>query len=383
MQFRAIVRRDISALSGARTFLQTLEKLDVAGQLIGKVFRVGGKFLKPILNPISKKIKFALAEGVQFAQRIEFKLPNNLYCGIPYLEIKLRDRLKALTANEIKKLEDDIARQLNDPNIPVDENGNKLLELDIDGEKVPAVVGTNEGLDKIDDGVGVNGVGKLGLLSKLDNFLNLKKWVYSLDDLADSRLISKLEDYITANPTKLQKLEAVLNAPVLKNQEWDNLEKVFDAFKKAEAKGLSVGHKKFPAVDDEGSGSFVLKNAKQYQAEASGDAALSLEKASTSWDNIDDAGKLIDRKYGHGTSVFNQVDDGFGGKIISVKNQTRANSIIEQATRQVNAAGGTQIKWEISTELGAKGIKKLFDESDNILLKNIEVVFIPQIKIIP
>ena len=110
---------------------------------------------------------------------------------------------------------------------------------------------------------------------------------------------------------------------------------------------------------------------------------MSLEKASTSWDNIDDAGKLIDRKYGHGTSVFNEVDDGFGGKIISVKNQTRANSIIEQATRQVNAAGGTPIKWEISTELGAKGIKKLFDESDNILLKNIDVVFIPQIKIIP
>jgi hypothetical protein len=147
--------------NGAKTFLQTLEKLDVAGQLIGKVFRIGGKLVKPILNPISKKIKFALAEGVQFAQRIEFKLPNNLYCGIPYLEIKLRDRLKTLTANEIKKLEDDIARQLNDPTIPVDENGNKLLELDIDGEKVPAVLGTNEGLDKIDDGVSVQGAGSL------------------------------------------------------------------------------------------------------------------------------------------------------------------------------------------------------------------------------
>ena len=146
----------------AKTFLQTLEKLDVAGQLIGKVFRVGGKFLKPILNPISKKIKFALAEGVQFAQRIEFKLPNNLYCGIPYLEIKLRDRLKTLTANEIKKLEDDIARQLNDPNIPVDENGNKLLELDIDGEKVPAVIGTEEGLEK---------VGKK-VFSNIDDFIN-------------------------------------------------------------------------------------------------------------------------------------------------------------------------------------------------------------------
>jgi hypothetical protein len=178
--------------NGARTFLQTLEKLDVAGQLIGKVFRVGGKFLKPILNPISKKIKFALAEGVQFAQRIEFKLPNNLYCGIPYLEIKLRDRLKTLTANEIKKLEDDIARQLNDPNIPVDENGNKLLELDIDGEKVPAVVGTNEGLNKIDDGVSVNGAGSVGKYSLTAikseiGFVNLvadliKKEGLSLDD---------------------------------------------------------------------------------------------------------------------------------------------------------------------------------------------------------
>ena len=178
----------------AKTFLQTLEKLDVAGQLIGKVFRVGGKFLKPILNPISKKIKFALAEGVQFAQRIEFKLPNNLYCGIPYLGIKLRDRLKTLTANEIKKLEDDIARQLNDPNIPVDENGNKLLELDIDGEKVPAVVGTNEGLDKIDDGVSVQGAGKT--LEQVKSLLsNAPSWLKTNDDLI-RRLANESDDFI-------------------------------------------------------------------------------------------------------------------------------------------------------------------------------------------
>jgi len=111
------------------------------------------------LNTAGKAFKFALRETVQFTERIEFKLPNNLYCGIPYLEIKLRDRLKTLTASEIKKIEDDIARQLNDPTIPVDENGNKLLELDIDGESVPALVGTEEGLSKIDDVV-VQGAGK-------------------------------------------------------------------------------------------------------------------------------------------------------------------------------------------------------------------------------
>ena len=176
----------------AKTFLQTLEKLDVAGQLIGKVFRIGGKFLKPILNPVSKKIKFALAQGVQFAQRIEFKLPNNLYCGIPYLEIKLRDRLKTLTANEIKKLEDDIARQLNDPTIPVDENGNKLLELDIDGEKVPAVVGTNEGLEQVGDGVSVSTAGSLiddALALTLKSHPNFSKLGLSIGELDDFKAL--------------------------------------------------------------------------------------------------------------------------------------------------------------------------------------------------
>jgi len=230
---------------------------------------------------------------------------------------------------------------------------------------------------------GVKGAGKLGLLSKLDNFTNLKKWVGSLDEVADASLISKLDNYISANPSKLQKLEDVLNAPVLKNQEWKNLERVFDAFKKAESKGVSIGHKKFPAIDDEGSGSFVLKNAKQFQAEASGDAALSFEKAGVSFDNLDDAGKLIDRKYGHGASIFNEVDDGFGNKIISVINDTRRQSILKQAKSQIDAASGTPIKWEISTELGAKGIRQLFDLPINSAMKNIEVVYVPQIKIIP
>jgi len=77
------------------------------------------------------------------------------------------------------------------------------------------------------------------------------------------------------------------------------------------------------------------------------------------------------------------MDDGFGNKIISVGNQNRVNSILKQAEIQVNAAGGTPIKWEISTELGAKGIKDLFSKSDNLLIQSIEVKYVPQIQIIP
>ena len=231
----------------------------------------------------------------------------------------------------------------------------------------------------------VSTAGKVGLLTKIKSFTNLNKWVSSLDEVADASLISKLDNYISANPSKLQKFEDVLNAPVLKNQQWDNLESVFDAFKKVESKGVNIGHKKFPTINAEGEGSrsFVLNNAKQYQLEASGDAALSFEKAGTSWDNLDEAGKLIDRKYGHGASIFKEIDDGLGGKIISVSNNTRAQSIVDQATRQVNAANGTPIKWEISTELGAKGIRELFDLPANSTLKNIEVVYVPQVKTIP
>ena len=77
------------------------------------------------------------------------------------------------------------------------------------------------------------------------------------------------------------------------------------------------------------------------------------------------------------------MDDGFGNKTISIINKTREDGIIEQATRQINAAGGAPIKWEISTELGAKGIRQLFDLPINSALKNVEVVYVPQIKIIP
>jgi hypothetical protein len=112
---------------------------------------------------------------------------------------------------------------------------------------------------------------------------------------------------------------------------WDNPDKVLDAVKKAsdaDIPGLSVSHKKFPGPAN-GTDNFVLKNAKQYQGEASGDAALSFNKGGVSFDDVAPDGKLVDRKYGHGSSIFDE--DG------GVLNEERANSIIEQARRQLNA----------------------------------------------
>lgn len=107
------------------------------------------------------------------------------------------------------------------------------------------------------------------------------------------------------------------------------------------------------------------------------------DKGGRSFDNINDAGKLVDRKYGHGKSVFNEVDDGFGGKDIKIKNQTRVNKILEQAQGQVDAAGGSPIKWEVSTDLGARGIRQVFDQLGSPAVKNIEVVYVPQLTVIP
>lgn len=126
-----------------------------------------------------------------------------------------------------------------------------------------------------------------------------------------------------------------------------------------------------------------MRQAKQYQLEASGDAALSFEKGGVSWDNLDEDGKLVDRKYGYGSSIFEESVNGAGKKIILVKDKSREKSIIAQARKQVGAAGGTLIKWEISTDLGARGIRGLFDLPENLLLKNIEVVHVPQINIKP
>lgn len=141
----------------------------------------------------------------------------------------------------------------------------------------------------------------------------------------------------------------------------------------------------------------MLDNAKKYQGtpirnadgkliSGSGDANLSFEYNGTSFDNVID-GKLIDNKFGHGSSVFKESDDMFSEFIneandldnnITIKNQKRADAILKQAERQIRAVGGkVEIEWHVSTELGAKGIQKLFDNAEPLPI-NIKVKWIKQ-----
>ena len=135
--------------------------------------------------------------------------------------------------------------------------------------------------------------------------------------------------------------------------------------------GLIVDHKKFP-VPGENKNGYVLKNAKKFQEEASGDASLSFVKNGVSFDNIAPDGKLIDRKFGHGNAIFDENLD--------VVNTSRADSLIAQAKRQREAVGGdaSKIRWEISTLRGADGIRDLL-RNENI---NIEVIYVAQKEVV-
>lgn len=195
--------------------------------------------------------------------------------------------------------------------------------------------------------------------------------------------LKKFDDLVKSNNLGLDadKLSDLLKAPKGKGLAWDAPDKVLDAVKRASdanINGLSISHKKFPGPAN-GTDSYVLKNAKQFQAEASGDAALSFNKGGVSFDDIAVDGKLVDRKLGHGSSVF---DEDFG-----VIRQVRANSIVEQARRQLAAVGGdgTKLRWEISTERGANGIEQLFFENSALIpgIDKIEVVYVVQKTIIP
>ena len=82
-----------------------------------------------------------------------------------------------------------------------------------------------------------------------------------------------------------------------------------------------------------------------------------------SFDDFKD-GVLIDRKFGHGNSIF--LKEGSELSEINIINHDRVNSLIEQARRQILSAGNRKIRWEIQTELGAEGLKQVFN---NPLLK--------------
>lgn len=140
---------------GLATFFQTLDRLDAVGALMGKISKIAGKVIKPILNTSGKAFKFALREGAQFIRdtRLIIKPSFNLFCGFPILDIKLIRKGAQFTEDEIKALKSKVDEAINAQGgiekLPLDENGNRILEIDINGEKTPVVLGSEESLEKL------------------------------------------------------------------------------------------------------------------------------------------------------------------------------------------------------------------------------------------
>src|SRR6187402_1163053 len=79
----------------AKTFLQTLEKLDVAGQLIGKVISKTGKLVKCVLIQSGNATKFVFkVSKAFFAPGLKLtKFGQKAYCTLIPVPIDLTDNM--------------------------------------------------------------------------------------------------------------------------------------------------------------------------------------------------------------------------------------------------------------------------------------------------
>jgi hypothetical protein len=205
---------------------------------------------------------------------------------------------------------------------------------------------------------------------------------------SDVEVLQKFDELLQNNQLGLDEtgLTEILNAAGAKGQQWDFPQNILDAVKRASdanIPGLRITHKKFPESQVGSSGGYLIP-AKLYQADASGDANLSFEIGDRSFDNVSEDGKLVDRKFGYGQSIFDRIENDFGEVEINVHNPARIKSLLTQAKSQLDATHGHQIKWEVSTEIGAEGIRSIFIGNFPELLEDfpgvdfhlIEVVYI-------
>ena len=149
--------------------------------------------------------------------------------------------------------------------------------------------------------------------------------------------------------------------------------------------GAKMGHKKFPEAAN-GSAGGALVPAKLYQKNASGDANLSFIVNDVSFDNVTDAGELIDRKFGYANSifinsVFDKVNKEFVEINLKVHNPDRIGSLLDQARRQIDAANGKQIVWEVPFPLAKEGIDAVFRGDFPDLLRNFPNIDFTKIRI--
>lgn len=133
----------------------------------------------------------------------------------PYIEIRLKNKINALDDIALQnKVNAAIDAQGGTSKLPVDENGNYLVEIEIDGEKVPVIVGEDGNLSKVTHAINT--------IDGLKTFLQNKGW--------DTAKIDAIVNDIN-NSTDLQDL---LNQGKDFTREWNILES-YPSFRKTKA----------------------------------------------------------------------------------------------------------------------------------------------------
>lgn len=125
--------------------VSALDDLDAFSQ----VAKLSGKLIKPVVKTGSKSVKFVLNERVSFISRTQIRV-KGLGCLFPYVEIRFKDKLNTIDDLTLqKKVSASIEEKGGLDKLPTDENGNKIVEITIEGEKTSVLIGTNEGLEKV------------------------------------------------------------------------------------------------------------------------------------------------------------------------------------------------------------------------------------------
>ena len=209
--------------NAAKTFLQTLEKLDVAGQLMGKVIAKAGKLVKCVLVKTGNVTKFVFKVGKAFFEPglKLVKFGGETYCTLIPIPVDLSDNM-AKAIEEAKKLLKDNKTRFEEALTPLkdennaflkDQDGNMLAEIEIDGQKITVLVNKDGTVlkntaEEILQGTEKELLDAVTLASRLESptFVVLKNEVNALGTLKPKFL----EDFANASDDVLKELDDIV-----------------------------------------------------------------------------------------------------------------------------------------------------------------------------
>lgn len=139
----------VGEIKGVTAVVQTIEKLDVMGQLLSKTVQIAGKVIKPVMVGTGKSAKFVYKVSKAFIEDgVHYTKLNRAYSTIvpipiditPNIESAINKAKELLSKNKGKFDENIVIRKDELGNPVLDGNGNVIADIDIDGQKVEVIL---------------------------------------------------------------------------------------------------------------------------------------------------------------------------------------------------------------------------------------------------